>query len=77
MFMNKRLFHLLKSIHPKKKVNINIRNFFEQIKDWDSLMHINFLLAVEKDFNIKFSINDFAELNSFDKISKKIKKIIK
>ena len=46
MFMNKRLFHLLKSIHPKKKVNINIRNFFEQIKDWDSLMHINFLLAV-------------------------------
>ena len=75
--MNKKIFLLLKNIHPKKKVKININNFFKQIKDWDSLTHVNFLLAVEREFHVKFSMNDFSDLNNFDKISKKIKKITK
>jgi acyl carrier protein len=74
--MNKKLLLLFKSIHPKKKINININSFFKQIKDWDSLMHVNFLLTIEKEFHVKFSMNDFSELDSFNKISKKINKLL-
>lgn len=32
------------------------------IDDWDSLNHINLVVAVEKDFQIKFNFNELTEL---------------
>ena len=40
------------------------------IRQWDSLGHINFLLAVEKRFNVKFKLNEIELFVSIEKIKK-------
>ena len=36
----------------------------EDIEDWDSLMHINLIIAIEKRFNVKFTIKDVMGLQN-------------
>ena len=36
----------------------------EDIDDWDSLMHIQLMLALEKEFSIKFSTQQIMEMKS-------------
>ena len=44
---------------------------------WDSMGNFNVLLAVEKNFKIKFSSNQFNEIKSVKEILKIVKKKIK
>jgi len=34
------------------------------IEDWDSLNHINLLVAIQKEFNIKISLDELQQLNN-------------
>ncbi len=34
----------------------------EDIEDWDSLEHINLIMAMEKDFELKFNLQEVGEL---------------
>ena len=43
-------------------------------KDWDSMSHLNLLMALEKIFNIKFTHREFNNLTSIEKIKKSIEK---
>lgn len=36
----------------------------DDIEDWDSLEHINLIVAVEKKFNIKFSMNEVTSMKN-------------
>ena len=38
------------------------------IKQWDSLGHINLLLEIEKRFKVKFSMKEISELKNMKKI---------
>tara|TARA_B100000965_G_C19403527_1_gene674333 strand:+ start:484 stop:714 length:231 start_codon:yes stop_codon:yes gene_type:complete len=38
--------------------NINIDSDISKIKHWDSLKHLQFIMLLEKEFKIKFSINN-------------------
>lgn len=38
------------------------------IEDWDSLMHINLIIAIEKRFNIKFLVSDIKNLDNVGNI---------
>ena len=43
---------------------------------WDSMGNFNILLAVEKNFKVKFSSKEFNEIKSFKEILKFVKKKI-
>ncbi len=61
----------------KKKTN-NIENLnFNNIKNWDSLKHINFMFEVEKSYSIKININEFSNVKSLNEVHKILKKNLK
>ncbi|ABM03429.1 putative acyl carrier protein [Psychromonas ingrahamii 37] len=49
-----------------------------EIEEWDSLAHINLIVAIEREFNIKFALGELQDLknigNIMNLISIKIKK---
>ena len=42
------------------------------IKQWDSLANMNFLMSLEKNFNIRFSFDEMSELTSINLIKLRI-----
>lgn len=36
----------------------------DEVEDWDSLMHVNLMVAVEKRFGIRFSSSEIARLQN-------------
>ena len=42
------------------------------IKQWDSLANMNFLMSLEKNFNIRFSFDEMSELTSINIIKLRI-----
>ena len=75
--MNKKIIKLKKIfnkiISKKKKSDITFLNLkIDQIREWDSMQNMHFLLGIEKEFNLKFSFKEMYKLNSIAKILKRI-----
>jgi len=66
------LLIILKETFPKEKITKNKNPKAGDIEKWDSLGHLNFLLAVEKFYKIKFSMKQMIELKDFNTIIKVI-----
>lgn len=76
----------MKSNKLKKSLKLKAKKIFEKelktkisekqkiydIRQWDSLANFNILLSCEKEFNIRFTPNEFSKLNSFNQILEKI-----
>lgn len=50
---------------------------FETLKmgdllEWDSLANMNILLSIEEHYGIRFSVKEMEEINSIEKMNKKI-----
>jgi acyl carrier protein len=43
---------------------------------WDSLSHLNLMVAIEQRFDISFEPEDIVEMNSLDLIEKKLKSLL-
>jgi len=72
---NKNLREILTKTFPKSKLPKNIQNLkIGDLKEWDSVGHVNLILAVEKNYKIKFNTNDFLESTSIKKIHNVISK---
>ena len=60
----------------EKNLNQKITNVdklvFGKNKKWDSLKHIQIIVNIEKEFNVKIKTSDVGKLNSFDKLKKHI-----
>ena len=48
----------------------------DDIEDWDSLEQINLLVAIEKQFNIKFQLADVADLENVGAMAELVEKLI-
>ena len=62
---------ILKKISPifikvfkNKKLRIKFNSSAKNIKNWDSLAHINIILNIERMFKIKFKVSEIAELKN-------------
>ena len=59
----KKIFSL---IFKKKDIKPNFNRSSE--KKWDSLNHVNIIIAIENEFKIKFNSVEIENMNSFKKI---------
>jgi acyl carrier protein len=54
----------------KKKINEFEKLEFNKTKNWDSLKHIQLIISLEKEFNIKITTSEVEKLTSYKKIIK-------
>lgn len=76
--MEKKVLSCFKKVFKNFKIPKDINKIkMENIKQWDSLGHINLLLEIEKKFKIKFSMKEISELKNMKKIVATLNKIEK
>jgi len=60
------IFHnvqdIFRDVFDEDTLNISDKTSSDDIEEWDSLNQINLVSAIEKEFNIKFSITELISL---------------
>ena len=60
------IFHnvqdIFRDVFDEDTLNISDKSSSDDIEEWDSLNHINLVSAIEKEFNIKFSLTELISL---------------
>lgn len=76
--MSKKYFEkdLIKIFKKELNIKVNTKSKMYDFVKWDSMGNFNILLAVEKNFKIKFSSKEFNEIKSFKEILKFVKQKI-
>lgn len=59
-----RLTQTFRSIFNNRDIRLTRSTTANDIKGWDSLMHINLIVAVEKEFHIRFTTVEVMSLNN-------------
>lgn len=59
-----RLTKIFQDVFDDKGLSIGDATTAEDIEDWDSLEQINLVVAVEKEFEIKFSIGEVSKFGN-------------
>ena len=60
----KKLERIFRDIFDEEDLGISNETTAEDIEDWDSLAHIQLVLAIEKDFNVKFALGELQTLQN-------------
>ncbi len=55
---------IFRDIFDDDELEIEETTSSETVEDWDSLNHINLVVAIEKEFEIKFSLDELASLKN-------------
>lgn len=58
----KKLEEIFKDVLDLEEVELSEDTIAEDIEEWDSLSHIQLIVAIEKGFGIKFSAREVKEL---------------
>jgi acyl carrier protein len=75
--MRNELIRLLQEQFPESYIDANNELAIGSFAEWDSLAHFNYLLRVEEQFDIRFSIEEMAELKSIEQIAKNLSEKVK
>lgn len=60
-----KLKQILADIFDIDVTSINDTTSVDTVKEWDSLKHLNLILALEQEFNISFSIEQTVEILNY------------
>ena len=55
---------IFRDVFDEDTLNISDKSSSDDIEEWDSLNHINLVSAIEKEFNIKFSLSELISLKN-------------
>ena len=64
---------VFRDVFDDEELTVNDQTTADDIEDWDSLEHINLVVAVEKKFGIKFNMG---EVNKFKNVGEMVDIII-
>ncbi len=64
---------IFQEVFDDDQITVNDSTTADDIEDWDSLEHINLVVAIEKKYNIKFNMG---EVNKFKNVGEMVDKII-
>ena len=67
------LNEVFQDVFDDEDIIVNDETTAEDIEDWDSLEHINLIVAVEKKFGIKFNMG---EVNKFKNVGEMVDTIM-
>lgn len=59
-----RLNEVFRDIFDDESITVVDATTADDIEDWDSLMHINLVSAVEDEFDVEFEMKDILALNN-------------
>ena len=71
--MEKKLRKIMSQILSIKEDEITSNSSPDNIPEWDSLKHMNLILAIEQEFNINFEDEEIIQMLSFEIILEFIK----
>ena len=75
--IKEKLIKILSEILKTKKIDLKKKVKLQNLKNWDSLAQINFMMALEDNFKIRFSIDEMSKLKYLDDFEKIVIKKIK
>ncbi|OFZ16601.1 MAG: acyl carrier protein [Bdellovibrionales bacterium GWA2_49_15] len=64
METNSKLQELFRDIFDDDSIVLKPETCANDIEDWDSLMHINLIVAIEKEWGIKFALGELSNLKN-------------
>jgi acyl carrier protein len=67
-----KLNEIFRVVFADEEINIQPEMTANDVDGWDSLSHVNLILAVEKDFNIKFGQKELLNLQNVGDLLKMI-----
>jgi acyl carrier protein len=71
--MKNKIAEIMKSVFEIDDTIEQVHYSKDQIATWDSLNHMNLIVALEEEFNVRFSEEEINELLSLDLIELTIK----
>jgi acyl carrier protein len=71
--MNERLFIIFTTIFPSAKGKKASDLSSAKLHGWDSLGHLKLIMAIEKEFKIRFDTSEIPALTSFELIDQALK----
>lgn len=60
----KKLTAVFQDVFDNEKIIVTEQTSADDIKEWDSLMHITLISAVEDEFKVKFSMQEITEMKN-------------
>ena len=75
--MKRKLYKILQSVDKRIKIKDKDKTSnleVGKVKFWDSLSHLNFMLAVEEKFKIRFTISEMTNIKTINQIEKVLSK---
>lgn len=59
-----RMQEIFRDVFDEDALNITAETSASDIEEWDSLMHITLVSAVEKEFGVRFALGELQELKN-------------